>query len=60
MDDDKVPGLPRFPRIDLSDPEAMQQWCEKFRCTSEQLAEAVGEVGPVAEDVEKFLSHRLP
>ena len=57
---DKSPGPPRFPQIDLGDSSEVHRWCEAFNCTATDLKEAVNEVGPVAEDVHKYLSHRLP
>jgi Protein of unknown function (DUF3606) len=47
-------------RIDVTDPTDVQAWSKRFHCSPAELVEAVNDMGPVAEDVHLFLSHRLP
>ena len=47
-------------QIDMNDSDEVHRWCETFNCNATDLQEAVNEVGPLAEDVHQFLSHRPP
>jgi hypothetical protein len=51
---------PRLPQIDLDDSDDVHRWCEVFNCNATDLREAVIEVGPLAANVQEFLSHRPP
>ena len=57
---DTATGPPRLPQIDMNDSDDVHRWCEVFNCNATDLKEAVKEVGPLAEDVHQFLSHRPP
>ena len=52
-------GRPGMARINIDDPENVRAWCKTFNCSPVDLIEAVAVMGPVAEDVHAFLSHRL-
>ena len=46
-------------RINIKQPHEVTYWTHEFRCTEEELAEAVREVGPRVQDVQAYLrSHR--
>ena len=57
VDDDKTTGEAR---ISIADPVDVRGWCETFNCSASDLLEAVDEVGPIALEVHRFLSDRLP
>jgi len=46
-------------RIDIGEPQDVRAWCKTSNCSPVDLIEAVAAMGPVAEDVHAFLSHRL-
>ena len=46
-------------RIDIQNSQDVRTWCKTFNCSPVDLIEAVAAMGPVAEDVHLFLSHRL-
>jgi len=55
---DEQPAPRDLTRIDLADPEAVAYWCQRFGVTTEQLKEAVANVGPSAARVERELRRR--
>lgn len=42
-------------RIDINDPAEIQNWCNSFNCTEEQLKIAVSAVGTSGKAVKKYL-----
>lgn len=51
MDNLNKRGKPDRDRINLNEPWEVRAWCEHFGCTSEELREAVYEVGDRANNV---------
>lgn len=42
-------------RIDVNEEWELRYWCEKFKCTPEELRVAVDAVGVSVEDVKSYL-----
>jgi len=55
---DEQPAPRDLTRIDLTDPEAVAYWSQRFGVTTDQLKEAVANVGPSAARVERELRRR--
>lgn len=47
---------PRAPK-DRIEPDQMRQWAKRLNVNTARLREAVQRVGPVVEDVRRFLAH---
>lgn len=46
-------------RVNVHEPYEVRDWCAKYGCTESQLRQAVNAVGPMADDVERYLrQHR--
>lgn len=45
-------------RININQAYEVEKWCHKFKCTPQELKDAVKKAGPMAKDVEKELPHR--
>jgi hypothetical protein len=59
MADERPKAGPAVPgRINMSDPQEILYWTEKFRCTKAELVSAVGSVGPMAAKVEAYLKRK--
>jgi len=57
MSDDKSKGSPSDrSRINIHEDHEVRYWSTKFDCTSEQLVEAVGSAGVMADKVELYLA----
>jgi hypothetical protein len=56
MSDDKTKrGEPDRSTIDINDPNEVNYWCKKFKCTVQELKDAVRSAGKSAGEVEKYL-----
>lgn len=42
-------------RINVNQPHEVAYWCEKFKCTEEELREAVDAVGVSVKKVKQYL-----
>lgn len=59
MSDDKSKRVPAdSSRINIHEDYEVRYWCQKFSCTREQLLHAVGAIGAMAENVERYLEAR--
>lgn len=57
-DDLSKRGKPDRDRINMNEPFEVGYWKSKFNVTEAELANAVGQVGNMAKDVENFLKKR--
>jgi hypothetical protein len=57
IDDDPVAWQDRR-QIDLAQSYQVRDWCKAFRCTKEELHDAVKAVGPTAGQVREYLERR--
>jgi hypothetical protein len=56
MSDDKSKrGTQDRKRISLEEEHEVRYWTQKFGCSKEQLEDAVRQVGPMVDDVERQL-----
>ena len=53
--DDKA-GKPDLDRVNIDDPNELQEWCAYWGCTPAELKEAVQDVGVMAANVEAQLT----
>jgi len=44
--------------INVSDPNEVRRWCQRFGCSESQLRAAIEAVGRVADPVKNYLSER--
>ena len=55
MDDKSKTGRADDSRIDVNEAYEVQYWSKKFNVSEHRLKEAVQSVGPMAEDVKRYL-----
>ena len=53
--DEPAPSWQDQRRIDLAHAYEVRDWCKSFRCSKEELHDAVRAVGPTAHKVREFL-----
>ena len=58
MDSKMIKGPADAARVNVNEPYEVKYWCEKFRCTPDQLKEVVQKVGVAAKNVEQELRRR--
>ena len=54
-DDLRIRGPEDATRINVNQPYEVAYWCNKFKCTEEQLRQAVGAVGVLVRNVRQYL-----
>jgi hypothetical protein len=58
MTSEQLSAAPKRVRVDIADTSRTGKWCRAFRCTPDELTDAVRAVGDGAQEVEQFLAQR--